>query len=110
MTMKSPRTRWPRPSRALGLLAIAGVLGAWIMVARPVPSQQGPPALVGPPLAVPGGPKIVTYPVVPEPTGPVDRCLIPAPEVDDRFAVSAPQVDDRMAVRPLVSGMPVNSR
>lgn len=116
---KSPKARRPRPSRALGLLSIAMALGGIAMVVRPAPG--GPawsPAFGRPPLATPPGPRIATapgtLPPIPlatvEVTGPVDRCLIPAPQVDDRFAVAAPQVDDRFAVAPLVRGLPVSSR
>src|SRR5437763_490580 len=101
--MKSPRTRWPRPSRDLGLLVIAGVLGGWIMVARPAPLPPGPLPFRGGPPPAPGGLRVLpggSLTLDPEFPGPIDRCLIPAPNVDHRFAVPAPQVNDRMVVAP----------
>jgi hypothetical protein len=115
--MKSRQRRWIRPSRALGLFAIAGALGGIALVSWPTPARRlaigGSPPVVS--LRPPGGSNaprsLVDAPQLfaPEELGPTDRCLIEAPQVDDRFAIPAPRVDDRFVVKPLVQGLPVSA-
>src|SRR5262249_45182652 len=111
--MKPPRTKWCRPSHALGLLVTAGALGAWVLATQPTPAWRGGFAFRGVPTAPPGGLRIVTAGVprlATMPAGAVDHCVVPAPDVDHRFVVPAPDVGDRCVVAPRVWGMPVRSQ
>ncbi|SIO31454.1 hypothetical protein SAMN05444166_3718 [Singulisphaera sp. GP187] len=113
----NPKPRF-RPHQAWGLLAIAGALGAIALATQPAPVGRAP--IGGRPLAVasplPMRPNALRPVVVtpslrdPEVLGPTDRCVIEAPQVDDRFAFTAPRVDDRFVLKPLVQGLPVSSR
>lgn len=107
MKKSNPKQRF-RPHHTLELLAIAGALGGIALVSQPVPASR--PANTG-------RPQTAALPILLGPNarasvmlGPTDRCVIEAPQVDDRFVRTAPQVDDRFVVNPMVQGLPVSGR
>jgi hypothetical protein len=110
--MKATPKRWPAPSRTLVLASIALVLGGLTVIIGPAPGARGHRPLaarVWP--GVPGPLATVPFSAATDAdTRPTDRCLIPAPEVDERFAVPAPAMEGRFVVAPLVRGLPVRSR
>ncbi len=117
--MKSPKSRSPKLSHTLGLLATAGALGglmvllqspqgtAWPLVPRTATTIPLRAARVIP---APGGLAVIPNSSgASQITGPVDRCIIPAPVMDERFVIDGPKVDARFTVAPRVQGLPVST-